>query len=68
MIPIKYVIGDATEPQGTGRKIIAHVCNDCGGWGAGFVLALSAKDYRPESRDLRGSREISRVEPAQQER
>lgn len=47
MIPIKYVIGDATEPQGPGRRIIAHVCNDMGAWGAGFVLALSAKDAAP---------------------
>jgi O-acetyl-ADP-ribose deacetylase (regulator of RNase III) len=48
MTPIKYVSGDATEPQGAGRKIIAHVCNDCGAWGAGFVLALSAKSHLPE--------------------
>lgn len=44
---IKYVVGDATEPQGDGRKIIAHVCNDQGVWGAGFVLALSAKSRWP---------------------
>lgn len=48
MIPIKYVAGDATEPQGSGVKIIAHICNDVGAWGAGFVLALSAVDERPE--------------------
>lgn len=40
---IKYVIGDATEPQGTGNKIIAHVCNDLGLWGSGFVLAVSSR-------------------------
>jgi len=40
---IKYCIGDATEPQGAGSKLIAHVCNDEGKWGAGFVLALSHK-------------------------
>ncbi len=40
---IHYLKGDATDPVGDGRKIIAHVCNDRGGWGAGFVLALSAK-------------------------
>lgn len=38
---IRYVIGDATNPIGDGHKIIAHVCNDVGAWGAGFVLALS---------------------------
>lgn len=40
---IKYVIGDATKPQGDGIKIICHICNDRGAWGAGFVLALSKK-------------------------
>lgn len=48
MIPIKYITGDATEPQGEGRKIIAHICNDVGAWGAGFVLALSARSSAPE--------------------
>lgn len=48
MKPIKYVVGDATDPQGSGRRIIAHVCNDAGGWGAGFVLALSMVDGEPE--------------------
>lgn len=41
--------GDATQPQGgTEDKIIVHVCNDKGGWGAGFVLALSRKWPGPE--------------------
>lgn len=51
MSEIHYVTGDATDPisPGTGNPvIIAHVCNDVGGWGAGFVMALSAKDRRPE--------------------
>ncbi len=38
---LKYVIGDATEPKGSGTKIIAHICNDAGGFGSGFVVALS---------------------------
>jgi len=38
---IKYLIGDATRPIGGGTKIIAHIVNDMGGWGRGFVLALS---------------------------
>lgn len=46
---IHYVIGDATEPQGEGNKIIAHVCNNMGGWGRGFVLAISKKWKEPES-------------------
>ena len=45
---IKYVIGDATSPQGKGDKIICHICNDIGAWGAGFVLAISAKWGYPE--------------------
>lgn len=45
---IKYINGDATKPIGDGIKIIAHVCNDIGAWGAGFVLALSAKWSTPE--------------------
>src|ERR1700719_3262144 len=45
---INYVEGDATLPIGNGRKVIAHVCNDGGAWGAGFVMALSARDGGPE--------------------
>ena len=45
---INYVIGDATQPQGEGKKIICHICNDIGAWGAGFVLALSKKWTYPE--------------------
>lgn len=40
---LKYVVGDATYPQGEGKKIIVHCCNDLGIWGAGFVLALSRR-------------------------
>jgi O-acetyl-ADP-ribose deacetylase (regulator of RNase III) len=45
---IKYTIGDATRPKGDGEKIICHICNDMGAWGAGFVLALSARWSDPE--------------------
>ncbi|WP_236719834.1 macro domain-containing protein [Listeria monocytogenes] len=31
-----------------GNKIIAHICNDVGGWGKGFVLAISRKWKEPE--------------------
>lgn len=48
MAEIHYLDGDATEPIGEGKKFIIHVCNDAGGWGAGFVLALSAKWDAPE--------------------
>ena len=45
---ITYVIGDATQPVGEGPKIIVHVCNDIGGWGRGFVVALSRRWPEPE--------------------
>ena len=45
---ICYLKGDATNPVGEGNKVICHVCNDIGGWGAGFVLAISKKWDNPE--------------------
>jgi O-acetyl-ADP-ribose deacetylase (regulator of RNase III) len=45
---IHYLKGDATQPVGKGVKIIAHICNDIGAWGAGFVLALSKRWLQPE--------------------
>lgn len=48
MTTITFRNGDATLPGGDGPKIIAHVCNDVGGWGAGFVLALSNRWPEPE--------------------
>lgn len=50
MAKITYVKGDATKPIGDGQKFIIHVCNDIGGWGAGFVLALSRRWSAPEER------------------
>ena len=46
---VSYVEGDATAPKRDGLKIIAHCCNNVGGWGAGFVVALSKKWARPEA-------------------
>jgi O-acetyl-ADP-ribose deacetylase (regulator of RNase III) len=46
---IRYVIGDATRPDATGNKVIVHVCNDVGGWGRGFVMALSQRWPNPEA-------------------
>jgi O-acetyl-ADP-ribose deacetylase (regulator of RNase III) len=46
---IQYLAGDATAPIGRGSRIIVHVCNDVGGWGAGFVLAISRRWSLPES-------------------
>jgi O-acetyl-ADP-ribose deacetylase (regulator of RNase III) len=47
---ILYVVGDATAPGGDGPKVIAHVCNDVGAWGAGFTGAISRKWANPEKR------------------
>ncbi|MDT0391613.1 macro domain-containing protein [Streptomyces dubilierae] len=49
MSEIAYVRGDATAPSVRGVKIIAHVCNDAGGWGKGFVLAVSRRWPGPEA-------------------
>lgn len=48
MTSITYIAGDATQPQAKGVKIIAHVCNDLGRWGKGFVLAISKRWSQPE--------------------
>lgn len=45
---ISYLKGDATVPQASGVKLIAHICNDIGGWGKGFVLAVSKRWKDPE--------------------
>ena len=45
---ITYTKGDATQPIGQGNKIIVHVCNDIGGWGRGFVMAISKRWKEPE--------------------
>lgn len=48
-MPIKYIVGDATEPiVNDGLRVITHVCNDVGKWGAGFSKALSSKYKEPE--------------------
>lgn len=48
MAKIHYTIGDATSPRGSGQRVIVHICNDIGGWGRGFVLALSSRWKGPE--------------------
>jgi O-acetyl-ADP-ribose deacetylase (regulator of RNase III) len=49
MANISFVVGDATAPQGEGQKVVAHVCNDEGGWGSGFVVAVSRRWPEPEA-------------------
>jgi O-acetyl-ADP-ribose deacetylase (regulator of RNase III) len=50
---IHYTRGDATAPrcneeQASSAAIIAHICNDVGGWGKGFVTAISNRWPEPE--------------------
>jgi O-acetyl-ADP-ribose deacetylase (regulator of RNase III) len=45
---INYTKGDATLPTGEGKKLIVHICNDLGGWGKGFVMAISRRWKEPE--------------------
>jgi len=45
---LNFRIGDVTSPIEIGHKIIPHVTNLVGGWGAGFVLAISRKWLQPE--------------------
>lgn len=42
-MPLTYTTGDATQPQGGGPQLLIHCCNDEGGWGSGFVLALNRR-------------------------
>jgi len=51
---INYMEGDATDPltrQGEhpSPTIIAHIVNDAGGWGRGFVVSLSKMSRVPET-------------------
>ncbi|MFC2966669.1 macro domain-containing protein [Acidimangrovimonas pyrenivorans] len=48
MSGISYTTGDATAPADR-PAVIAHVCNDLGGWGKGFVLAISKHWPEPEA-------------------
>jgi len=48
MATINYTTGDATDPITEGNKIIVHICNDIGGWGKGFVMAISKRWKQPE--------------------
>ncbi|TPG33395.1 macro domain-containing protein [Flavobacterium pectinovorum] len=49
MKDIQYTKGDATSPQSEDNKVIVHICNDIGGWGKGFVMAISKKWKKPEN-------------------
>lgn len=57
MSEIDYREGDATRPVGEGPKILVHICNDLGGWGKGFVVAISKRWKDPEREYRRWFRE-----------
>ena len=57
MNSIQILKGDATVPQAKGVKIIAHICNNIGGWGKGFVLAISKRWKEPEKEYRKWHRE-----------
>lgn len=38
---ISYLKGDVTSPKGFGPRIVAHICNDRGGFGKGVALAVA---------------------------
>lgn len=50
MIPgrLKIMNGDATVPEAGGMRYIIHIVNCDGGWGAGFVVAVSKRWKKPE--------------------
>lgn len=51
MNEINYIVGDATEPIiKNGLRLIAHVVNNKGGFGSGFVAALNKKWKEPRDR------------------
>jgi O-acetyl-ADP-ribose deacetylase (regulator of RNase III) len=49
MTSVNFITGDATQPVGDGPKVLVHVCNDRGGWGKGFVVAISKRWVEPEA-------------------
>jgi O-acetyl-ADP-ribose deacetylase (regulator of RNase III) len=45
---IEHLIGDVTLPEGTDRRILAHVCNDVGAYGRGVAGDVAARYPRAE--------------------
>jgi O-acetyl-ADP-ribose deacetylase (regulator of RNase III) len=45
---LRYVEGDATIPRGGSHRLLIHIVNDLGGWGSGFVVAISKRWKKPE--------------------
>jgi hypothetical protein len=70
LTPIKFKKGDATNPTDNGTKIIVHICNDVGGWGKGFVMAISKRWKQPETeyRNWFKNKELEQTDTIQFER
>jgi O-acetyl-ADP-ribose deacetylase (regulator of RNase III) len=70
LMPIKYLKGDATNPIDNKTKVIVHICNDVGGWGKGFVMAISKRWKLPEAeyRNWFKSKEVENTETVKFER
>jgi len=65
MPTIETKTGSATSPQPSNDKgiLIAHLCNDLGVWGAGFVLAVSDLSMAPETAYKAWANEYNRAIP-----
>lgn len=62
-MPLFYKEGDATNgPKKGSPIIIAHVTNDKGGWGMGFVKHLSHRWPEPEARYRESKPELGTVD------
>jgi O-acetyl-ADP-ribose deacetylase (regulator of RNase III) len=46
--PLTFISGNAANPVDVDNKIIAHISNDIGAWGKGFVVAISRRWLSPE--------------------
>ena len=68
---LKYVIGDATQPQGSSNRYILQIVNDEGKYGAGFSGALSRRwpkvesEYRKWWRERFGKLELGDIQVIQ---
>lgn len=61
---ITYLTGDATRPlERPDHRYIVHCCNDKGGWGSGFVLALNELSPIPREQYLQWKDELPKAAP-----
>lgn len=55
-------LGSALEPAGTDDFVIAHIVNDRGAWGAGFVIPLGQKFPLAKEWYLKGGLKLGEVQ------